>query len=73
MSKGKKKACKRGRFKSGKRKGHCKPAKAKKGGCKCTSLPGCVSYLRSAYKFKRTVAAGKAHKAKLDKYHEDVY
>jgi hypothetical protein len=54
-----KKKCARGRFKSGKRKGHCKPAKAKKGGCKCTSLPGCVAYLRKAYKVKRRFAAGK--------------
>lgn len=60
MSKGKKTPCKRGRFKSGKRKGHCKPAKAKRGGCKCTSLPGCVAYLRKAYKVKRRFAKGKA-------------
>lgn len=61
MAKGKKKrTCHRGRFKSGPRKGHCKPAKAKRGGCKCTDLPGCVAYLRRAYKVKRRFAKGRA-------------
>lgn len=69
MSKGKKtRTCHRGRFKSGPRKGHCKPPKAKRGGCKCTSLPGCVAYLRKAYKFKRRVEGGKRAEAALHQW-----
>ena len=56
-----KKHCKHGQ----KADGRCRK-KAKKGSkpaCKCTSLPGCVAYVRKAYKFQRSTKAGKAARA----------